>query len=110
LFGLFLLYTGEQTVGLGFWYYLRIILEIIVGVMALGSIYFFATGADIRGVNAALLALLVSLTGVRLLSYYFNQFSATTIALIQLGVLLVVLAYREWYLWEQTGEEFSSVL
>ena len=110
LFGLFLLYTGEQTVGLGFWYYLRIILEILVGVMALGSIYYFTTGADRRGVNAAMLALLVSLTGVRLLSYYFDQFSATTMAVIQLGVLLFVLAYREWYMWEEFGEEFGSVL
>jgi hypothetical protein len=109
LFGLFLLYTGEQTVGLGFWYYLRIALEIMVGVVALGSIYYFATGIDLRGVTAALLALLVSLTGARLLSYYFDQFSATTMAVIQLCVLLIVLAYREWYLREQTGEGFSSL-
>jgi hypothetical protein len=31
-------------------------------------------------------------------------------AVIQLGVLLLVLAYREWYLWEELGEEFGSVL
>ena len=109
LFGLFLLYTGEQTIGLGFWYYLRIVIEILVGVAALASIYYFATGVDTRGVNAALLALLVSLTGVRLLSYYFDQFSATTMALIQLGILLIVLAYREWHLQEETGEGFSSL-
>ena len=109
LFGLYSLHTGEQSVGLGFWYYLRMVLEFFVSMVALVGVYFFATKVDQRGVNAALLGLLVSLTGVRLLSYYFDQFSATTMAVIQLGVLLVVLAYREWYLQEQTGEGFSSV-
>lgn len=101
--------TGALDVGDGFWFNLRILLELLVGAAALGGIYFFITREDLRGVNAALLALLVSLTGIRLLSFYFDQFSATTMALIQLGVLLVVLAYREWYLREETGEDFSSV-
>jgi hypothetical protein len=109
LFGLYSLHTGEQSIGLGFWYYLRMVLEILVSVGALLGIYYFMHRLDMRGVNAALLALLVSLTGIRLFSYYFDQFSATTMAVIQLGVLLVVLAYREWYLREETGEGFSSV-
>ena len=101
--------AGALDVGEGFWFYLRVFLELLVGVAALAGINFLIIREDLRGVNAALLALLVSLTGIRLLSFYFDQFSATTMALIQLGVLLVVLAYREWYLREETGEGFSSV-
>jgi len=101
--------AGALDVGDGFWFYLRVILELVVSMAALVGIYFFIKREDLRGINAGLLALLVSLTGIRLLSFYFDQFSAVTMALIQLGVLLVVLAYREWYLREETGEGFSSV-
>ena len=42
--------------------------------------------------------LLISLCGVVLLSFYLDQFSAVATALVQFGVLLLVLAYRHWYL------------
>jgi hypothetical protein len=90
---------GElQSVNAAFWHYLRVFLQGLVGVVALASIYFFARGRERVGVNAALLALLLSLTGVVLLSFYLDQFRAVTTALFQFGVLLLVLAYRRWYL------------
>jgi hypothetical protein len=95
---------GEiQSVNEDFWHYLRIFLEGLVGLVALAAIYFFARGREQAGGNAALLALLLSLTGVVLLSFYLDQFRAVITALFQFGVLLLVLAYRRWYL-----EEVSS--
>ncbi|MGD8490681.1 MAG: hypothetical protein PVJ23_09655 [Anaerolineae bacterium] len=87
-----------QTAGSRFWFYLRLTLEGIVGCIALVAIYWFARGKEPQGARAALVALLISLTGVVLLSFYLDQFSATVTALVQLGVLLVVQAYRWWYL------------
>jgi hypothetical protein len=87
-----------QTAGSRLWFYARILLEGVVGFVALISIYYFVKGRELRGAYAALLALLMSLTGVLLLSFYLDQFSATAMALIQFGALLLVLAYRRWYL------------
>jgi hypothetical protein len=87
-----------QTAGSRFWFYLRLALEGVVGCIALGAIYGFVRGKERQGARAALVALLISLTGVVLLSFYLDQFSATATALIQFGVLLVVQAYRRWYL------------
>jgi uncharacterized BrkB/YihY/UPF0761 family membrane protein len=87
-----------QTAGSRFWFYLRLILEGIVGCIALVAIYWFGRGKEPQGARAALVALLISLTGVVLLSFYLDQFSATVTALVQFGVLLVVQAYRWWYL------------
>jgi hypothetical protein len=107
--GWFLLLTKQPGITGGFWFYLRVAMEFLVGLIALMGVYFWINGAEARAVNMAILALLISLTGVRLLVFYFDQFSATTLAMIQLIVLLIILAYREWYLEEQTGEGFSSV-
>jgi hypothetical protein len=101
--------TKQPGITGGFWFYLRVAMEFLVGLIALMGVYFWINGAEARAVNMAILALLISLTGVRLLVFYFDQFSATTLAMIQLIVLLIILAYREWYLEEQTGEGFSSV-
>jgi hypothetical protein len=90
---------GEiQSVNEGFWHYLRIFLEGLVGLIALAAIYLVVRGREQAGVNAALVALLLSLTGVVLLSFYLDQFRAVITALFQFGVLLLVLAYRRWYL------------
>jgi hypothetical protein len=90
---------GElHSVNESFWFYSRIFLEGLVGLIALAAIYFIARGKEQRGMNAALLALLLSLTGVVLLSFYLDQFRAVITALLQFAVLLLVLAYRRWYL------------
>jgi hypothetical protein len=87
-----------QTAGSRFWFYLRIVLEGVVALIAVIATALFATGRERRGSDAAILALSVSLGGVVLLSFYLDQFSATVTALLQLGVLFVIVAYRRWYL------------
>jgi hypothetical protein len=51
-----------------------------------------------QAIHAATLALLLSLTGVLLLSFYLDQFSTVATALLQFGVLLLVVSYERWYL------------
>jgi hypothetical protein len=87
-----------QTAGSRFWFYLRIALQGVVGLIALVSIYCFVRSRERQGIQAAFLALLLSLSGVILLSFYLDQFSAAATALVQFGVLLLVQAYRRWYL------------
>jgi hypothetical protein len=80
------------------WSYLRLVLDLAISLMALYSAYLLGRGKDLRGIRIALLALMLSLTGVLLLSFYLDQFSAVTKALYQFVVLLSVMAYRRWYL------------
>jgi hypothetical protein len=92
-----------QTAGSRFWLYARILLEGLVGLITLVAIYFFVRGRERQGTQAALFALLLSLTGVVLLSFYLDQFSTTATALLQFGTLLLVMAYQSWYLQMETG-------
>jgi len=87
-----------ESVGSGFWFILRITLQLIVGFILLSAIVFFIQSKDERGVNTAIIALLSSLTGVLLLTFYLNQFSAVLSALYQFAVLLLILAYKRWYI------------
>jgi hypothetical protein len=92
-----------QSAGSDFWLYARLVLEGLVGFIALGAIFFFVRHSEPQAIHAALLALMLSLTGVLLLSFYLDQFSATITALLQFSVLLLVLAYRRWYLSDEMG-------
>jgi hypothetical protein len=92
-----------ESVAGGVWYYLRMVLQGLVGLVALASIYLMLRGKEQAGVNSALLALLLSLTGVVLLSFYLDQFRTVVTALFQFGVLLLAMAYRRWYLEDVSG-------
>jgi hypothetical protein len=95
---------GEiQSVNERFWFHLRVFLRGLVGLVALVAIHSIRKGREHQGINAALLALLLSLTGVILLSFYLDQFRAVITALFQFGALLLVMAYRRWYLEEASG-------
>jgi hypothetical protein len=54
-------------------------------------------------VSFAYWSLLLSLTVVNLLVFYFDQFSAIITAVVQFSLLLAVVYYRKKYL-EETGE------
>jgi len=104
LLEMFMTEAEIESVGGGFWFILRIILQILVGGITLLSGIFFLQRKDQLGVLTALAGLLISLTGVLLLTFYLNQFSAVTTALLQFAILLLVIAYQRWYLAAPTGE------
>jgi len=78
--------------------YLSVILEIVIGGISITGIYFIVRGNERRGLAFALVAVVFSLTALQLITFYLNQFTAILPAIFQLGFLLLILAYRRWYL------------
>jgi len=76
------------------WFVVRTILEGTVGsLLAIASIMLFA-GMDWAGSMIAFYALLLALTVVDFLVFYFDQFSTISLALMQLFLLIGVRSYR----------------
>jgi hypothetical protein len=56
------------------------------------------TGNEERGLKFAVTGFLLSLVALQTVYFYLSQFSAITATLLQLTFLLIMLAYRRWYL------------
>jgi hypothetical protein len=80
------------------WFVVRVILEGGVGLCYLVSAGLLAVRKDRLGTSIGFFSLLVSLTAVNLLVFYFNQFGAIASTLLQYALLLGVLAYRRRFL------------
>lgn len=76
----------------------RLFLESVVGILFFIATYFWILQRDRRAIMFTLLGLLVSLTTINLLAFYFDQFRAVIGSLIELFILLAVLRYREIFL------------
>ncbi len=80
------------------WRLLRVGLQAAVGLIALVAVVYLALHRDDLGTRLGVFSLILSLTTVNLLNFYFDQFGAVVTALLQFGALLVVLTYRHWSL------------
>ncbi len=80
------------------WLMARVILESFVGMALFISAVLLGVGKDRLGAWGSFLSLLLSLTIVDMLLFYFEQFSTIATASIQLVFLLAVLHYRRKYL------------
>ena len=87
-----------STVSVLGWFYTRLILEAIVGLMLFGGAIFLIAGRQLRGIQLSIIGLLLSLTAVNLLVFYFDQFSTIILASIQFLLLVGVIHYRKRYL------------
>ncbi len=76
----------------------RLILELAVGLLLFASVILLALGKKRPAINLGYLSLLISLTVLGMLLFYFEQFSAVVIVLIQFLVLFGILYYRQRYL------------
>ena len=76
------------------WFGIRLALELIVGSLLLTSAGLLSTNRTQAGVRLAYMALLLSLTTVNLLLFYFEQFSTIMTTLIQFTLLLEVIYYQ----------------
>jgi presenilin-like A22 family membrane protease len=65
--------------------------------MFVALIAWFARKEDF-GLKLAISGFLLSLVAFQTLYFYLSQFSAITATLLQLAFLLILLAYRRWYL------------
>jgi hypothetical protein len=83
--------------GLG-WFLAHVALQGSVGLLLLFAAGLLVAGRERQGIRLGYLGLLLSLTAVDLLVFYFDQFAAILPALIQFALLLGVLFYRRRYL------------
>ena len=77
---------------------LRLFLEIVIGLLMLVSVSLIIQGREYTGIHTGIIALLLSLTGLLLLSFYLDQFAAVSTAIVQFPFLLMIVVYRRWYL------------
>lgn len=80
------------------WFSAWLALEGSIGLLLILSAALLAFGVERRGANLGYLSLLLSLTVVDLLLFYFDQFSSIIAASIQFLLLLGVLYYRRRFL------------
>ena len=87
--------TPSEAPGL---FAIRIGLEVVIGLSLLASAGLLASGKRKLACTLSYFSLLVSLAGLDMLLFYFEQFSTIGIVLIQFMVLFGVIFYRNRYL------------
>jgi len=90
-----LLEVGQVSSAAGLaWFSARAALEGVVGVLTLAAGVLIFAGREKLGVGLGILALLLSLTAVNLVIFYFDQFSTIALALVQFAVLVGLYHFR----------------
>ncbi len=79
------------------WFTARLLLEGFVGLMLFAAAILLIIGKEFRGIQLGSIGLLLSLTAVNLLVFYFDQFSTIILATIQFLLLLGVIHFRKRY-------------
>jgi hypothetical protein len=80
------------------WFETRLCLESGIGFVLLLSAFLLAIGRDRRSIDLSYACLILSLTVVNLLVFYFDQFSSIIYAIIQLLLLVGVISYRDRFI------------
>jgi hypothetical protein len=86
-----------SSIATSYWFLGRLLLELFVSLMLLASAILLLARQVNRGLSYSYYSLLLSLTVVNLLVFYFNQFSTIIPALIQFTLLLLVIYYRRHF-------------
>ncbi len=79
------------------WFEIRMGLQVVVGLILVFSAILYFSNKDRRASALSYLGLLLALTSVNLLVFYFDQFSTIVTASAELFVLLGVIYYRRRY-------------
>jgi hypothetical protein len=90
-----------QSAGSLNWFAARLALEITVGLLLILAGVMLISTKDDLGVGLGSLGLLLSLTAVNLLIFYFDQFSTIVIASVQFLLLLGLSYYRRHFIQPQ---------
>ena len=88
----------DITVQQGLFRSMDLFLEAGVSLMLLASAVMMVSGREQAGTTVAWAGLLLALTAVNLLVFYFDQFGTIVTALLQLGLLFSLAAYRQRFL------------
>ena len=86
------------------WRNVLIAIQFAIGILMIVALIVWMTKNEELGLNFAVAGFLLSLVALQTLYFYLSQFSALTTTLLQLLFLLILLAYRRWYLSEQRFE------
>ncbi len=89
--------AGDIGQTLTYWFFQLQVMQGLVGVMLVIGAFYLFTGREWQGVRFSYFALLVYLTIVNLMLFYYNQFSTMIAAVFQFALLLGVLYYRQRY-------------
>ncbi|HZG63346.1 MAG TPA: hypothetical protein VEY13_07515 [Rubrobacteraceae bacterium] len=80
----------------------------VVGLLLMIAATLLAIGSEQRGSSLGYLGLLLSLTAVAPINFYFSQFAAVIGALVQFALLMAVILYRRRYLVPEPGSELPE--
>jgi hypothetical protein len=79
------------------WYLARQVLEGLIGLMLIGGAGLLLTRRERIGLQLSYIALVLYLLTVNLLVLYFDQFTTILLTVLQFGLLLAVMRYRQRY-------------
>ncbi len=80
------------------WRTVLIFLQATIGAMLFVGVKAWLTGNEERGLKFAVIGFVISLVALQSLYFFFSQFQAITVTLIQFVILLIMLSYRRRYL------------
>lgn len=89
------LITGPITIGL---FTIRFCFELILGITLAISVILFILNQEKKASGTAYISLLILLTTVNLILFYFDQFSMILNATVQIILLVAIIQYRRKYL------------
>jgi hypothetical protein len=75
-----------------------VVIQTLVGALMITAIAAWLSGNEKAGLKFAVIGFILSLVALQSIYFYLSQFAAITVTLIQLAFLLILLAYRRWYL------------
>jgi hypothetical protein len=90
------------------WYTAQVALEACTGLVLLVSAGLFVAGRDEQAAGLSYLGLLLALTTVDLVVFYFQQFGTILKAIGQFALLLVVIRYRQRFVMPRSSPEGSQ--
>ena len=80
----------------------------LVGLLLMVAAILLAIGRERQGSSLGYLGLLLSLTAVAPINFYFSQFGAVSNALVEFALLLGVVLYRQRYLVPEPGSDLPG--
>ncbi|KXK22766.1 MAG: hypothetical protein UZ15_CFX003000916 [Chloroflexi bacterium OLB15] len=92
------------------WEMVLIALQGLIGLIAMLSGISILLGRDDIGTRVAFVALIINLTTVNLLTFYYEQFAAVLATIFQVALILVLMRYRQRFILKTKTTEVLSKL
>ncbi len=80
------------------WFLYRVALQAAVGILSLIGLVLIFWGNEKRGLFWAQVSLIISLSGLNLIVFYIDQFSALVSTIYQFAIVLLISSYRRRFL------------